>query len=84
MFKYKLSVLLNEQTLKERRVSVQEKHDYERNIKVLLTWSVHIVKYVFPPADFHHYGSDQELWWQHQPGWLLRLNPARLAGCSHI
>lgn len=31
--------------------------------------------------DLHHHGGDQELGRWHHPGGLLRLNPARLAGC---
>lgn len=34
--------------------------------------------------DLYHFGSDQELRWKHHPGRLLRLNPACLAGCSHV
>lgn len=54
----------------------------DQNAKI--NQSANIFKYIFPPAEFHHSGCDQELRWKHHQVWLLRLNPAGLASCSQI
>lgn len=42
------------------------------------------VCFVLILLDLYHFGRVKALRWRHHPGRLLRLNPARLAGCSHV